>query len=81
MSINKMSHAQKKWFSLFIAVILVSLVSVLIDRSNREAEQAVHQKATNEAASLFLKQGEGKIRKWGEKPAEAPAKGADHAKK
>lgn len=82
MSINQMSHSQKKWFSLVVAVILVSLASMLTGCGNKEAEQAAaQQKATNEAASVFLKQGDGKIRKWGEKPASAPAKGADDAKK
>lgn len=82
MSINQMSHSQKKWFSLIVAVILVSLASMLTGCGNKEAEQAAaQQKATNEAASVFLKQGDGKIREWGQKPASAPAKGADDAKK
>lgn len=82
MSINRMSHAQKKWFSLVVAVILVSLASMLTGCGYKEAEQAAaRQKATNDAAKVFMKQGDGKIRSWGEKPSSAPAKGADDAKK
>ncbi|AKU20773.1 hypothetical protein [Massilia sp. NR 4-1] len=82
MSINQMSHSQKKWFSLVVAVILVSLVCMLAGRNNKEAEQATaQQKVINEAATVFLKQGDGKIRKWGEQPTGASVKGGDHAKK
>lgn len=82
MSINQMSHSQKKWFSLIVAVILVSLVWMLTGRTNKDAEQtAAQQRASNEAASVFLKQGDGKIRKWGDKSASAPVTGVNNAKK
>lgn len=82
MLINQMSHAQKKWFSLAVAVAVVCLTSMLTNCDNRQAKQAAsQQKASNEAAAVFLKQGDGKIRQWGSKVASAPAKEADDAKK
>lgn len=82
MSIKQMSHSQKKWSSFLVAVVCVSVLSMLTGCGNKEAEQAAaQQKATNEAAAVFMKQGDGKIRQWGQKPASDPAKGAGDAKK
>jgi hypothetical protein len=82
MLINQMSHTQKKWFSLAVAVAVVWLTSMLTSCDNRQAKQAAaQQKASNEAAAVFLKQGDGKIRQWGSKVASAPDKEADDAKK
>lgn len=82
MNINQMSHAQKKWFSLAVAVALTCLASTLTSCDNKEAKQAAaQQKASNEAAAVFLKQGDGRIRQWGNKALSAPAEEADDAKK
>lgn len=82
MSIIQMSRTQKKWFSLAIAVILVCLAAMLSGCGNKEAEQAAAQhKTTNDAAKVFMKQGDGKIRKWGERRASAAGKEVDDAQK
>jgi uncharacterized lipoprotein YehR (DUF1307 family) len=79
---NQMSHSQKKCFSLAVAVVLVCLASMLVGCGNREAEQAAaRQNARDEAAAVFLKQGSGKVRQWGQKPVSEPARGANDAKK
>jgi uncharacterized lipoprotein YehR (DUF1307 family) len=79
---NQMSHSQKKWFSLAVAVVLVCLTSMLTGCGNKEAEQAAAtQKARDEAAAVFLKQGSGKVRQWGQKPVSEPAGGTNDAKK
>ncbi|MFZ3288968.1 MAG: hypothetical protein WA191_19265 [Telluria sp.] len=79
---NQLSHSQKKWYSLAVAVILACLASMLTGCGNREAEQAAtQQKARDEAAAVFLKQGSGKVRQWGQKPASEPARGGNDAKK
>jgi hypothetical protein len=79
---NQISHPQKKWFSLGVAVVLVCLASMLAGSGNKEAEQAAaRQKAIDEAAAVFLKQGSGKVRQWGQKPVSEPARGANDAKK
>ena len=80
------SFNQKKFFSLFLAVAIVALASMLTGCGKSEAEKAVEQqaaqqKATNEAAAIFMKQGNGTVRKWGQKPASEPVKGVDDAKK
>jgi len=84
--IRNMTLNQKKLFSLFLAVVIVALASMLTGWGKSEAEKAVEkqaaqQKATNEAAAIFLKQGNGTVRNWGQKPAGEPVKGASYAKK
>lgn len=84
--IRNLSFNQKKYFSLLGAIVIVSLASMLTNCDKSEAEKAAEQqtaqqKATNEAAAIFMKQGNGKVRRWGQKPASEPAKGADDAKK
>jgi hypothetical protein len=81
-----MTFNQKKFFSLFLAVVIVALGSMLTGCGKPVAEKAVEQqaaqqKATDEAAAIFMKQGNGTVRKWGQKPASELVKGADSAKK
>lgn len=80
MSIKQLSSAQKKWVSLAAAIMLVCLGSMLTGCSNQEKEQAAQKKTNEEAAAVFLKQGDGKIRQWGKKQASEPAKEAGDAK-
>jgi hypothetical protein len=76
--ISQMSHSQKKWFSLAVAVAVVGLASMLTGCGNRDAERAaVQQKATNEAAAAFMKQGNGHVRKLG--GGTQPAAGVSNA--
>jgi curli biogenesis system outer membrane secretion channel CsgG len=84
--INNMTFNQKKFFSLLLAVVIVALASMLTGCGKSEAEKAAgqlaaQQKAANEAVAIFMQQGSGTVRKWGQKPASEPAKGADDAKK
>ncbi|MES2758094.1 MAG: hypothetical protein V4693_12030 [Pseudomonadota bacterium] len=66
--IIQMTHSQKKWFSLTIAVAVVGLALMLTGSGNKEAEQATaSQKATNEAAAVFMRQGNGHVRKSGDR--------------
>lgn len=79
---NKLSYAQKKWLSLTVAIILVCFASLLTGCGNKEAEEALaQQKAANEAAAIFLKQGDGKVRQWEHSPPSTQVKGNDDAKK
>lgn len=83
---RNMSFNQKKFFSLFLAIVIVSLASMLHACGKSEAERTVEQhaaqqNATNQATASFMKQGNGKVRQWGQKPTSEPAKGADDAKK
>ncbi len=65
MTINEMTPMQKKWFSLGAALVIVTLASVLLACGEKRAEEAAaRQKATDEAASRFMKQGNGKVRDW-----------------
>lgn len=69
-TVYNFSANQKKWFSFVVAIVAVALASMLTGCGNKEVEQAAaRQKATNDAAQIFLKQGNGHVRKWGEKPA------------
>lgn len=48
-------------------LVLVALAASLTGCGNKEAEEAAARKqAEQEAAKIVLKQGNGKVRKWGE---------------
>jgi hypothetical protein len=85
--ISQMSHLQKKWFSLAVAVAVVGLASMFTGCSNKEADRAaVQQKATNKAAAAFMKQGNRHVRKLNGRAQPAAgvlnaATGVDDAKK
>lgn len=64
MSINQMTHSQKKWFSLVVAVALVTLFSMLTGCSSKTEADA---KKKEEVTRQTMKQGDGKaVRKPGE---------------
>ncbi|RFP24190.1 hypothetical protein D0T25_03940 [Duganella sp. BJB488] len=64
-----MTFNQKKILSLALAVVIVSLLSMLTGRSKSDAEKAAEQQnAANKATQEMMKQGDGKkaVRKPGE---------------
>ena len=55
--IKQMSHDQKRWFSLGVALILFALFSLLTGCSDKAAEEsAARQKAQDAAMQQMLKQ-------------------------
>ncbi|MDR3371765.1 hypothetical protein [Rhodoferax sp.] len=55
--IKQMSHDQKRWFSLGVALILFTLFSLLTGCSDKVAEEsAARQKAQDAAMQQMLKQ-------------------------
>ena len=57
--IKQMSHDQKRWFSLGVALILFTLVSLLTGCGDKAAEDAAaRQKTQDEAMQQMLKQGD-----------------------
>ena len=55
--IKQMSHDQKRWFSLGVALILFDLFSLLTGCSDKAAEEsAARQKAQDAAMQQMLKQ-------------------------
>ena len=55
--LNQMSHDQKRWFSLGVALILFTLVSLLTGCGDKAAEDAAaRQKTQDEAMQQMLKQ-------------------------
>lgn len=55
--IKQMTHDQKRWFSLGVALILFALFSLLTGCSDKaEEETAARQKAQDDAVQQMLKQ-------------------------
>jgi len=78
--IKQMSHDQKRWFSLGVALILFTLVSLLTGCDNKAAEDAAaRQKAQYAAMQQMLKQSDAASAAGGShsvrKPGEAGMKG------